>query len=84
MIDTALSLITGTLWPYIAAALAALAGMVAVYAKGRADANAKADARRAEDDLQAHERMNHAETGADLDDGGRRDWLRGFADRNRR
>ena len=41
-------LITGLLpnvWPYIAAAGAALVGILGIYAKGRSDAKAKADMR---------------------------------------
>lgn len=38
MIVTILDLITGSLWPYLAAGFAALAGIAGMYLKGRGDA----------------------------------------------
>ena len=66
-------------WPYIAAAVGALV----LFLTGRASGGAKARQRqaeaRAEADQQSHERMNHAETGANMSDDDRSKWLRGFA-----
>lgn len=65
--------------PYIAAAI----GAVVLFLTGRATGGAKARQRQAEAQAkandQSHERMNHAETGIDLSDDQRADWLRDFA-----
>lgn len=76
MIDAALSMITGTLWPYIAAAFAALAGMVAVYAKGRKDAKNKQEKEQADAYRETRKRVDAADTGGDDDE-----WLRKRAGR---
>lgn len=73
------AVILSHLWPYIAGAVAALA----FFLTGRASGHAKARQRQAEAQAkandQSHERMNHAETGIDLSDDQRADWLRDFA-----
>lgn len=74
-----LDLITGSLWPYLAAGLAAIVGIVGSYMKGRSDATAKARVKDLKVDLEAHERMNHADLGADATDDERIDRLRRFA-----
>lgn len=65
--------------PYIAAAI----GAVVLFLTGRASGGAKARQRQAEAqakaDQQAHERMNHAETGDAMSDDDRIDWLHDFA-----
>jgi len=65
--------------PYIAAAI----GAVVLFLTGRASGRAKARQRQAEAqakaDQQSHERMNHAETGADMSDDDRTKWLHDFA-----
>lgn len=80
MIDAALSLITGTLWPYIAAALAAMAGLIVAYAKGHRDAKSAARTDNLKREVKAHEARKDAETAADAAadprDGLRRDWHR--------
>jgi hypothetical protein len=82
MIATIWNLIAGDLLPYIATGIAALVGAVGLYFKGRADAKAKADKRDMQEELQAHDRITKADTGADLDDAGRVARLREFADRH--
>jgi hypothetical protein len=68
---------------WAAAFLAALAAALGIYAKGRADAKAKAAVKDLKEEIATHDRLNKAETGADLDDAGRAAWLRAFAKRNR-
>ncbi len=67
----------------IGAALVAVAGVLGYGAlkkrEGRVEARSEAEAARAKADQEAHERMNDADTGADLDDAGRVERLRDFA-----
>ena len=71
-------LILRGLWKPILAVLAVLG----VYIKGRSDAAAKADHKRAKEALETHERINDAEIADGPDDA--RAWLRDHADRLRR
>ena len=73
-------LIIGGLWRPILAVLAALG----LYAKGRSDAKAKAKNAALKADAKATERMNDAPTLRNASDTDRLEWLRKFADRNRR
>ena len=47
--------------------------------QGAAKARQRQAEAQAKSDQQSHERMNHAETGADMSDDDRTKWLRGFA-----
>jgi hypothetical protein len=69
----------GDLWPYLIAAVTAIAGALGLYFKGRADAKAKRKADELKQEVKAHERINKADTGAGLDDDQRIDRLREFA-----
>jgi hypothetical protein len=64
---------------WAAAIGAAMAAMLAIYAKGRASANAKRDARDAKANEQSHERMNDADLGIGATDDERIGRLRDFA-----
>ena len=68
-------LILGGLWRPVAALLA----LLGIYAKGRADAKARADLRDLKADNAAHERINDANLGIGASDGERIDRLRDFA-----
>lgn len=74
-----LSKLIGPIWGYIAAAGAALLGILGVYVKGRRDAKAKADLRDLKEDMKAHERINEADLGIGASDAERVERLRGFA-----
>jgi len=65
----------GGAWKYLAAG----AGVLALYLKGRADAKAKADTKAMKEDLKAHERINEADLGIGASDAERVDRLREFA-----
>ena len=78
MLDLILSQFGG----YIAAAGAAIIAALGLYLKGRSDAAAKADHKRAKEALETHERINEAEIADGPDDA--RAWLRDHADRLRR
>jgi hypothetical protein len=67
---------------WAAAIIAAMAGAMALYAKGRADAKAKRAMQDLTQEVKAHDRINKAETGAGLSDGERIDRLREFAARH--
>ena len=47
-------------WPYIAGAVAFVAGVLGLYAKGRSDAKAKAVAKDAKAALKTHDRISDA------------------------
>ena len=75
-------LISGLLpnvWGYVAAAGAALLGVLAAYVKGRRDAKAKAENKAMKEDLEAHERINEADLGIGASDAERVERLRDFA-----
>jgi membrane protein DedA with SNARE-associated domain len=74
--------IPGKLKLYAAAILAAFAGAFALYAKGRADAKARHVVKDLKQEVQTHDRINKADTGAGLSDDERIDRLREFADRH--
>jgi hypothetical protein len=67
---------------YAAAILAALAAAFGIYAKGRADAKAKRAVKDLKQEVQTHDRINQADTGAGLSDDDRIARLREFADRH--
>jgi hypothetical protein len=67
---------------WLAAIVAVFAAFGAVYAKGRADAKAKRDVKDLKQEVQTHDRINQADTGAGLSDDERVDRLREFADRH--
>lgn len=67
---------------WAAAVLAAVAGAFAIYAKGRADAKAKRKADELKQEVQTHDRINRADTGAGLSDDDRIDRLHDFAARH--
>lgn len=69
-------------WPYIAGAVAFVAGVLGLYAKGRSDAKAKAVAKDAKDALATHERINNAPITDSPDDARR--WLDSHSKRLRR
>ena len=73
-------LIIGGLWKPILAVLTALG----LYAKIRSGDKAKAKNAALKADAQATERMNDAPTLRNASDTERTEWLRKFADRNRR
>ena len=57
----------GDLWPYLIAALAAVAGALGLYAKGRGDAKSKAETRDMREHIETRERMDDAEIHDDPD-----------------
>ena len=67
---------------WLAAILAAAAGALAIYLRGSRDQKAKAKGDKLKQEVQAHDRINQADTGANLSDGERIDRLREFADRH--
>lgn len=77
-----LDLILGQFGGYIAAAGAAIIAALSLYFKGRSDAKAKADHKRAKEALETHERINQADDMRGADDDTRRRFLRDFAKRN--
>lgn len=83
MIGAALRFLLPLLRPLAWPIIKALA-VFGVYVKGRSDASAKARADGMRADLDAHERINDADTGAGASDADNRRWLRDYADRNRR
>lgn len=72
----------GNLWLYIVAAASAIAGAVGLYLKGRSDENARRKVGDLEKEVQTNERINRAETGANLSDDERRKRLHKFAERH--
>lgn len=66
-------------WLYGLVAL--VLGALGLYTKGRVDSARRRKLDKAQDDLEAHGRMNHADTGDDLSDGERRKRLHDIADR---
>ena len=79
---TILSALIGDLWPYIAGAVAFIAGALGIYAKGRSDAKAKAREQHKDEALQTHERIDDAEITDTPDDA--RAWLGSHPKRLRR
>ena len=65
----------GGAWKYLAAG----AGLILLYSKGRSDAKAKADTKAMKEDLKAHERINEADLGIGASDAERVERLRDFA-----
>lgn len=65
----------GGAWKWLAAG----AGLVGLYLKGRSDAKAKAETKAMKEDLKAHERINEADLGIGATDSERVDRLREFA-----
>lgn len=74
-----LSKLIGPIWGYVAAAGAALLGILGAYVKGRRDAKAKAETKAMKEDLKAHERINEADLGIGASDAERVERLRDFA-----
>jgi len=70
--------------PYIAAAMAAMGVLVAVFVSGGNRQKAKREAKDAKANEAAQERMNEADNLRDADDDARTKWLRDFGQRNRR
>lgn len=77
-----MSALLGDFWPYIAGAVAFVAGVLGLYAKGRSDAKAKAVAKDAKAALKTHERIENAKIEKDPDDARR--WLDSHSKRLRR
>lgn len=75
-----ISLILGGVWKYVALLIGAIAGLGGIYAKGRADAAAKARLREAEARNEANERINDADVSRG-DAAADADWLRDRAKR---
>ena len=65
----------GGAWKWLAAG----AGLIGLYLKGRSDAKAKAETKAMKEDLKAHERINEADLGIGATDSERVDRLREFA-----
>lgn len=65
----------GGAWKWLAAG----AGLIGLYVKGRADAKAKARNQSMKEDLKAHERINEADLGIGASDAERVARLRDFA-----
>ena len=82
MMNIAASLLR-TFWPYIAGAVAFIAGALGIYAKGRSDANAKAAAGKAKAAEKSTKEMNNVDTMRDADDAARIERLRRFERDNR-
>lgn len=66
---------------YALAALAFFVGLLAVYGKGRGDAAAAARLRKLEGEINAHKRINDADTGGGATDAERVKRLHGIADK---
>lgn len=66
---------------YALAALAFFAGLLAVYGKGRSDAIAAARLRKLEGEINAHKRINGADTGGGATDAERVKRLKAVSDR---
>lgn len=79
-----LDLILGQFGGYIAAVGAAIIAALGLYFKGRSDAAAKADHKRAKEALETHERINEADDLRNASDADRVKRLRDFAKRNGR
>lgn len=79
MIWTILKTLIPGAWKWLAAAGAALVGILGIYAKGSSDAKAKAQNAAMKEDLKAHERINEADLGVGASDAERINRLRGFA-----
>ena len=62
-----ISALLGDLWPYLIAALAALAGGAGLYLKGGSNAKAKAETRDMREHIETRERMDDAEIHDDPD-----------------
>lgn len=60
----------------VSAVLAVLAALGLAWARGRSAARKKAKTEALEDEVEAHDRINHADTGADLGDDERLERLR--------
>ena len=75
MIALIWKLILGGLWRPLLAVL----GAAGLYAKGRADAKAKAENKAMKEDIKAHERINQADLGIGASDAERIERLRDFA-----
>jgi len=58
--------------------LAALAGLGLAYRRGSNAADDRHEREALENEVEAHDRINHAQTGDTLDDAGRRQWLRKY------
>ena len=76
---TVWSVLSSEVGGWAVAITSAFLGAVWLFFKGRSDAKKDQQIQEYERDLTAHERMNHADTGADLDDDARRERLRDFA-----
>lgn len=68
----------GGAWKWLAAG----AGLIGLYLKGRSDAKAKAENKAMKEDLKAHERINQADLGIGASDAERVERLRDFADKH--
>lgn len=66
---------------YALAALAFFAGLLTVYGRGRSDAAAAARLRKLEGEINAHKRINGADTGGGATDAERVKRLHGIADK---
>lgn len=65
----------GGAWKWLAAG----AGLIGLYLKGRSDAKAKAETKAMKEDMKAHARINEADLGIGASDAERVDRLRDFA-----
>lgn len=68
---------------WLAALGALIAAFVAAYLKGRGDSAARAETQKLEAEIDAHERINDADTGGGATDGERIKRLRDMADKLR-
>ena len=76
MIGDLISGLLPNVWGYIAAAGAALLGILGIYVKGRRDAKTKADLRDLKGFKKTTERMSDADAAMGDDPAALRDWLR--------
>lgn len=81
---TLIEWLIGGAWQIVAPIIIAAFAGLGLYAKGRSDARIEDAAKDAKAAAQAHERMNHAPNLRDASDDDRAQWLRDFAERNRR
>jgi hypothetical protein len=79
MIGFIVDQILGPFWPYIAGALAVVAGWFTARRSGVNAERAKRTAQDAKAEREAHERINKADTGAGLSDEQRTERLREYA-----
>jgi hypothetical protein len=78
-----ISVLLGSVWPYILAAGGVLLGLVGKYLRGRKDASDKAEKRAADEYIKTRREIDNADLGIGATDDGRIKRLHDIADRKR-